>query len=490
MKTLKQKTVSGFKWLLVNKIVQRVISVVTFAILARILDPSTFGLFAMAFIAIDGLSLFKTFGLDGGIIQKKDSPEAASHTAAVLILSMSLVLSIICFAVAPLVGKFFDNAELGSIVKALGAVFVISGFGRIPSAILTRHLRFRLISIIDVISSAVNCFFAVAFAMVWPTVWSLVGAYFIKHSVTAVLSWYFSGYRFKWHFEFRHAKELFDFGKYLVATNIVSYVGGNVSNVVIGKMMGTTAVGFFTLAVNIGNFINSHFTHIISRVMFPAYSQIQDDRETVRKAYLKTVKFITMFSFPFSVLLITLAEEFVLTLYGEKWISIVPLIRLLGFAQMVAPILHTSSALYWGCGRSDYDFRMNVSYLLTELPLMIVLTKFYGLAGTVWAGLIMTWGFAPVCFFLVRRLIGVQWSDLFQQFSSALLCAVMMFLSIFLFKTALKIYPLFGSAELASFILLVLLSVIGLITYVVTFFFLDRKATLEVKSMVFEMERV
>ena len=136
---------------MINNVLQKVISIATFAILARMLTPSTFGLFAMAFIAIDGLSMFKTFGLDGGIIQKKDSPEAANHTAFVLIESMSVVLFITCFSFAPLVAKFFNNPALGSILRALGIVFILGGLGKVPSAILTRSLRFRLISMIDLI---------------------------------------------------------------------------------------------------------------------------------------------------------------------------------------------------------------------------------------------------------------------------------------------------------------------------------------------------
>src|SRR3989338_5575758 len=114
MITLKQKTVSGFKWLLVNNILQKVISVGAFAILARILDSSTFGLFAMAFIAIDGLGMFKTFGLDAGIIQNKNAPDAANHTAFFLIQVMGVALFLVCFAFAPVAAQFFNHPEIGS----------------------------------------------------------------------------------------------------------------------------------------------------------------------------------------------------------------------------------------------------------------------------------------------------------------------------------------------------------------------------------------
>lgn len=489
MKTLKQKTVSGFKWLLVNSILQKVISVGTFAILARILSPSTFGLFALAFVAIDGLGLFKTFGLDGGLIQKKDGPEIVNHTAFFLIFAAGIFLAFICFGVAPFAAQFFDNPELGSIVRALGVIFIVSGFGRVPSALLTKRLRFRLISFIDLIGSVTNCFLATVFALLWPNVWSLVGAYVIKHSVTAGLSWYFSGYRLKWQFDLKRAKELFDFGKFLLVVNFVSYIGRNANNLVIGKMMGAAAVGFYALAANIANFVNAHFTSIISRVMFPAYSQIQDDRETVTRAYLKTIKFITMLSLPFSMVLISLPREFVLTLYGEKWISIVPLIQLFGFAQIIAPVICASETLYHGCGRPDYDFKLSTACLLVGIPLMILLTKLWGLVGTVASGLMVNWIFAPISFLLVQRLIDVKLSDLWKQFVPAGFCSVIMFGSIVLVRMVLKWYPFFGFLEVTSFISLIILSMVGVLSYALAFFFVDRAATVEVKQMIFNVGR-
>ena len=489
MMSLKRKTISGFKWLSMNHILQKVISVCTFAVLARILEPSTFGLFAMAFIAVDGLSLFKTFGLDGGIIQKKEVSQAANDTAFVLIFSMSATLSVLCFLIAPWVGRFFNHSELVSIVRALGVVFILGGFGRVPSAVLTRQLRFRLISVIDLSGSTANSIFAVIFAFLWPNIWSLVGAYFVKHTLVAVLSWYFSGYRFKWHFDFKHARELFSFGKFLIALSVVAYIGSNVSNLVIGKIMGAASVGFYTLAVNIGNVVNNNFTHIISRVMFPAYSQIQDDLESVTRAYLKTIKFILMISLPFSIALICLSEEFVLTLYGIKWISIVPLIRILGVIQMLAPIVHASGSLYRGCGRPDYDFNLNLVFLAINIPIMVLFTMWWGLTGTVVASLVTILVDAPVSIFLVNRLTGLKLSDFLKQLGPAAFCSAIMFLSISSVKIVLKTYMSSNSIGLFPWFVLIVLSAVGALTYAVAFYFVDRKTTIEVKSMILNLER-
>ena len=488
MSSLKQRTVSGFKWLVINNVAQKAISVATFAILARFLTPSVFGLFSMAFIAIDGLGLFKAFGLDGGIVQKKDCPDAANHTAFIIIASMSLVVFGVCYAIAPFVARFFNNEDLGSVVRALGLVFFVGGFGRVPSAILTRNLRFRLISIIDLIGSTVNCFFAVVFATFSPTVWSLVAAYLIRHSIMMSLSWYFSGYRFKWEFHPSLAKELFRFGRFLLGLSLLSYVSANISNLVIGKLLGVAAVGYLTLAGNIGNFINSHFTHVISRVMFPAYSRIQDDREQLGRAYLKTIKYITMLTLPYSMGLICLSKEFVLTLYGEKWLAIIPLIRLLGFCQILVPFSIASGSLFRGAGKPSYDFFMNLGTLFVHIPLMTILSLKIGIFGPATSALVIVVVLVPFELMLIRRIVFVRVSDFIRQFVPAASCSLIMVVAIQAFRALIRLYPVFKVFEFNHLTLLFSLGVVGLLSYAVSFLLFDRKASMEVKRMIFNLE--
>src|SRR3989338_1298272 len=107
MVSLKQKTFSGIKWQVINKIAQKVISVGTFAVLARILGPSIFGLFALAFVAIDGFQIIKSFGLDSALINRKDNIDEAADTAYVLIQAQGIILFTVCFLVAPLAALFF-----------------------------------------------------------------------------------------------------------------------------------------------------------------------------------------------------------------------------------------------------------------------------------------------------------------------------------------------------------------------------------------------
>ncbi|OGW82200.1 MAG: hypothetical protein A3G33_10770 [Omnitrophica bacterium RIFCSPLOWO2_12_FULL_44_17] len=468
---------------MINKITQKVISVGTFAVLARILDPSTFGLFAMAFILIDGFQIFKSFGFDSALIQRKENIEEASHTAYFIVQGTGVLMFLLCYLAAPVAAGFLHNQEVTSIIRALGFIFVFSSFARIPSTLLTKQMRFNVLAMIDLIGAVVNSAVAITLALISPTVWALVWAYLLKQLTVAILTRKFSGYRLKWKFDTKVARELFRFGKFMMGLSILYYFNDNINNIVIAKILGATALGYYALSANIGNFINTHFTYLLEGVMFPAYSSIQQDREEVKRVYLKTVKLVSIVAFPFCILLIFLAKEFTLTLYGAKWLPIVPLIRFFGVIQMVVPVYVCSGSLFMGCGRPDYLQRIALYQLLLQIPALILFTKYLGVIGAVVAVFVTFWSFLPLNINWVRGLVKFQIKEFLQQFLPSIYCAGAMTLVMLAIKL-LACYSTFSFLNTNYLVSLFVLAFSGAVAYVVAFFYVDRALALETKQLI------
>jgi O-antigen/teichoic acid export membrane protein len=488
MSTLRIKTVAGVKWQVLNKILQKIISVGTFAVLARILSPDAFGLFALAFVAIDGFQVFKSFGLDSALIQRKEKVDEAADTAFFLIQGSGFLLCVACYAMAPFAAQFFNSPELASVVRALGIVFIFTCFSKVPSTLLTKQMRFDVSSIIDLVGAVVNSVCAIGFALIYPSVWSLVWAYLAKQIVITALCWYYSGYKLHFRFEWGIAKDLFKFGKFMIGLSLL-YLSDNIDDIFVGKMLGTTMLGYFALAVNIGNFINTHFTYLLSGVMFPAYASIQDDPESVRNAYFKTTKYVAMLSLPFGVALVCLAKEFVLTLYGAQWLAIVPLIQLFGAMQIVFPVLACSSSLFLGCGKPNYTMYLAFSQIVLRSILAIVFTQAFGLIGAVLAMVTTVLIFTPINIGLVRKIVPFQYRNFLPQFVPSLCSAAIMF-SVILGLKSFIFYYAFAMLEVHYVAVLILLSVTGIAAYLASFYFLDRTSTLEATKLVLKMEKV
>ncbi len=257
----------------------------------------------------------------------------------------------------------------------------------------------------------------------------------------------------------------------------------------VGRILGVTALGYFAIACNVGGFISSHFTSLISKVMFPAYSAIRDDKDDLKRAYLKTVRFVSMCSIPFGIFLICLAKEFVLTLYGPKWMPVVPLIRLFGFMQLVAQVAACSGSVFMACGKPKYIFNLQLASLIIRIPLMIWFTKSWGLVGNVSTGLIMMVGFVPINIELVRKLVSFDYKEFFAQLIPSIYCSLIMLVSILLAKTLFsfgRLIPNFAFHYMAD---LVILGSIGMASYIIAFLLIDRASSLEVKRMIFKLER-
>ncbi len=488
MASLKQRTISGIKWQVINKVIQKMISVISFAILARILEPATFGLFALAFVMIDGIGLFRTFGIDAGVIRRKECPDIVKDTAFFIVQSSGIVIFIICFFSAPIAAHFFKNPEVKSVIQALGFIFIMSCMGRISQAVLVREMKFKLLSVVEMIGSTLNSVFAVIFALFTPTVWALVGAYLIKQLTITLLTVHFSGYKFKWQFDFKIAKELFHFGKFLVGESVLWFLSGNIGNVAIARCLGTVALGYYALAGNIINFMNSHFTALTSNVLFPAYATLQNDPEDLKRAYLKTNRFVAMINTPFCVAIIILARDLTLTLYGKKWLPIVPLMQLIAFTQIVAGLTISTGTIFNGCGKPKYAYYLALVHLICRIPLIIIFTMKWGVYGTVASNLVLSAIVTPAYFYLMKRIVHYRYRELIAQILPSMYCSLIMAASIFLIQNVFQHYHLVPAFHLHNAYVLLSSVIVGFLAYVAGSFLIDRSSSIEMKQMLFKLE--
>jgi O-antigen/teichoic acid export membrane protein len=485
--SLKQKTVSGFKWLAFNQIIQRVIRVIAFAILSRILEPSVFGLFAMAFIAVDGFSLFKSFGVDAALIQRREdeSFERAKHTAFYLVQLIGIGIFVIFQITAPIVGSFLKNQEVVTIMRVLGVIFIIGNLGRIPNVLLTKRMEFRLLSIIEFVTSVINAVCSVIFALIWPNVWSLVLAYLVKQLFYASSVWWFERYRIKFVFDPKIAKQLFHFGKFLVGIGFIGYLGYNLDSMLISRYLGATALGFFVMAANVTAFTQQQVMQHLGRVLFPAMASLQDEPERIKGAYLKSVRFISTVAIPFSLGIILVAKDFVLAFYGDKWLAIVPMIQLLAIAQLADPLTGTSGAVFMGCGKTKYNYYTELLRFALRLITAIPLMKHFGIMGIVYSSLIVEIMQEIVVFVLVKRLIHFTIMDYVRQLIPSTFCSICMLGIVYAVKFLLQNYNLPSILNFHNLLPLALFALAGLPTYIFAYYLVDRVMVKEIFNLIF-----
>jgi len=480
MSELKKQTVSGVKWLVGSSFLQKAIQTGATIVLARILGPSQFGLFALAFVAIDGLSLFKSMGFDSALIQRKDNIEKAANTAFFIIPALGIVLYLILAISAPLIGKFLNSQEVVGVIRALGIIFVISCLGKVPTALLEKNMKFRQVSIIEIGTAVVYAVSAVTFGLLKFGVWSLVYAYILKTLYQNVLSYVYAKWRPRVEFDRKIAIEMFHFGKYMFLTGIVWFLKTNLANLLVGKLLGIAALGLYAIAFNIGNFGVAYFAAKVHRVVFPAFSKIQNDLYDLKKAMLRTFKYVSIIAIPLGVGLLMLSPDLLRTVYGEKWVGAASALRFLAIAGIFNTLPISFATIFLVLKRPKLWFWSNAIQVILFFLLIAPAADMFGIEGV--SAVVAISSIVAFLFSLnwAIKLLPIKIIEIFISLKPAIIASVIMALGIALAKN-FRLHDQSGFIVYYNFALLVIFS---FLIYSYSIFKMERAISAEIKEMV------
>jgi len=145
---------------------------------------------------------------------------------------------------------------------------------------------------------------------------------------------------------------MFNYGKWVLGSNISIFLGTHGDDIIVGKILGTTFLGLYQISYKISNITATEITHVISQVAFPTYSIMQDEKYKLKKGFLKTFKFISLFVFPLTVIIFTVIPEFTLIILGQKWEEIIWPTRILAFSGLIRAIVATGGPLFQSIGKT------------------------------------------------------------------------------------------------------------------------------------------
>jgi len=354
---LRQKTISGIGWTILAKIGKQLLQFFITIILARLLTPKDFGLVGMVIVFTGFATLFGELGFGAALIQKEKLEERHYSSIFWLNLLAGLILTVIIIAVAPIVAAFYNEPRLTALTMFIALNFLINSLNIVQNAVLYRTMDFRALALIEVTTMIVSGMVAIVLAMKGFGVWSLVWQTLIASSITAVLFWWVSDWRPHLIFDRLAVAELLKFSTNLLGFKVFNYWERNGDNMLIGKYIGSDGLGIYARAYTTMLLPLCQITDILTRVMFPVLSRIQNDKPRVKCIYLRAVAMIALITFPMMMGLLVVAEHFVLALYGPKWAAAIPILKILSLLGMAQSIITTTGWIYQSQGRTDWMFK-------------------------------------------------------------------------------------------------------------------------------------
>ena len=416
--SLKNKTVKGTIWSMVERFSVQGVSFVVMVIMARILTPTDYGLVGMLTIFIAISQSLIDSGFSQALIRKQNRSQVDCSTVFYFNIVVGVVIYILLYICAPLIARFYEEPILSSITRLISLSVVINSFVVVQRALLTERLDFKTQAKASLSASVISGVVGISMAKCGFGVWSIVIYQLINLSVNAGLLWVLSHWRPSLQFSWPSFIEMFGFGSKLAVSGIIDTIYKNLYLIVIGKIFKAADLGYYTRAQQFADFPSSNFTGIIQRVTFPVWCSIQDDDERLCGVYRRFLKLSAFVIFPFMMGLVAVAHPLVILLLKEQWDFTAVLLQILCFSMMWYPIHSINLNLLQVKGRSDlflkleiYKKLIGVGILCVTIPIGLIAMCIGSVISSVIALVINT--------YYTERLIGLgfikQMKDLFPS---------------------------------------------------------------------------
>lgn len=385
MESIRPKVIRSGFWSLGGNWFSKVLGIIKMIILARLLSPLDFGIIGLAILSINLLNVFSETGIESALIQKDKIGRVELDTAWTLAIVRGLLLSTLLFLNAGWIASYFDNMTLKPVLRAMSATFLLAGFTNIGIVYFQKELNFKKKVILDSAADIAGAVSAVILAFYIRNVWALVAGTIIWVTVKCLASYWLHPYRPKFSWDWPVAKSLLNFGKHIFWVSVVTFIVTSGDDALVGKLMGVTVLGFYTMAYNIANIPVSSLAAIIGRISFPAYSLLQKDPERLKEAFRKIFETVLIMILPLTVLTILLARDFTSIFLGDKWLPIVPVLQILCLLGLFRGLANVFSPIQLAVNRPAIQSRNKTLELILFLTLLYPFTTKWGLVGTAWA---------------------------------------------------------------------------------------------------------
>ncbi|MGE0096340.1 MAG: lipopolysaccharide biosynthesis protein [Alphaproteobacteria bacterium] len=364
---LKVRSVRGGAVTVAAQIVKMVAQFAAIVVLARLLEPSAFGLVAMTAAAVAFLELFKDLGLSAATVQRPVLTHAQVSTMFWLNVGLGFLAAALTAALAPLLAWFYGESALIDITLCLAVGFIVSGLSTQHMALLRRQMRFGALASLQVGAELVGMAAAVAAALAGMGYWALVVQRLAWVVVLTAGAWCVCAWRPGRAGPLRDVRELLHFGGNVAASNLVGLLARSADQILIGWFWGAAALGLYERASKLVLMPLNNLNAPLHAVAMPALSRAAEEPARHRRAYLGMIEKLAMVTMPVGALLVTVPDWIVSLALGPQWMAVVPVLAWLGVTAIYQPVTYTLSWLLMSQNRTG---EMSVFSLFNALVLV------------------------------------------------------------------------------------------------------------------------
>ncbi|GAA4647616.1 lipopolysaccharide biosynthesis protein [Pontixanthobacter gangjinensis] len=452
---------SAVAWRWGSQVIAQIITWTSTIAVFRILDPSDYGLFAMTQAVLAALNFLNGYSFAASLIQTDDVDDRRISQVFGMLILANAGIALAQFLLAPAAAVYYGQPEVEAMLKVQALIFLATPFIALPSALLARRIEFRSQGLVNLLCAIVGATTALGLAWIGFGVWALVYAPMAMAGVRA-LGLTISARLLVWpSFDFRGAGDILSFGGALTLCQLLWIVQSQSDIFVAGRSFTTHELGIYAEALFLALVVTGRFLPPINEVAYPAYAELHKAGRPLGPFFIRTLRTVLLVTAPIYVGLALTAEAAILTIGGEKWAEMIPIIAGLALAM---PFF----AMQIVCAPATNAIGRPRIYVTTSaIGAVLFPTCFlFGIANGP-MGLVHAWWVAApllviATFALTLPAINVRLADLLKQLLPVMLASGVMALAVTAMKFALGTM----APEIAPPLLLLILVPLGALTYV------------------------
>lgn len=360
MNNVKSKVIRGLAWTYAERILAQVVSLVVTVILARILSPSDYGVISIVVIFISLADTFAVNGLGNSLIQKKNSDQLDFSSVFYFNIVFSIFIYLVLFFLAKPVGNFYKMESLPAVLRVMAIRIPIAAINSVQQAYVSKRMEFKKFFFSTLGGTIVSAIIGIVMAYTGFGVWALVGQYLTNTAIDTIVLWFSVRWRPSFCYSSGRMKGLFSYGWKVLVTSLLITIHGDLQNLIIGKKYTPQDLAYSEKGRQFPALIASNINTSISKVLFPAVSEFQDNIASVKSMTRRAIGVGTYLLSPILFGMFAIADNLVSVLLTDKWVPCVPYLRILCIVFWLQPIQTASIQAMKALGKSGMYLRLEI----------------------------------------------------------------------------------------------------------------------------------
>jgi PST family polysaccharide transporter/lipopolysaccharide exporter len=383
-----ERVVKGAIWAMGQNAFGRILQLAMLVVLARLIGPKQIGLVGVALLALSGVQKFTDVGLNAALVQdENENVDEHLNTVWILEMARGLLIFSVLYVAAPFIASVLSDdmlAETTMLIRVIGLSPLLLGFRNPGMVYFQKNLDFHKQFVYRVGGDIATVVVAIGWALVEPTAMSLAAGYVAADVIRLGGSYLLHEYRPNLSFSRESAGKLINYGKWITGSSILYFLYSEGDDAFVSAFLGTAPLAFYQYAYRFSNAPATELTSVISSVMFPAFSKLQNDTAQLRDAFKKTLRVNAFISAPVAFGIAVVTPDFVLVFLGEQWTAMILPMQILAVYGFLRALGQTFGPIWKATGRPDILAKLGgLRVLLIAVTIYpVTVTWGYGIAGT------------------------------------------------------------------------------------------------------------